>query len=540
VGFTYNPLVYSGLVQSGGSGSDGVPIYSTISSFPLGAATGALGVAADTGIIYEFNGASWIVSGGSGVMLSVGPIDSVSPSNNGAVDSSNALIMQSASASFPGLVNTTTQTFVGQKTFSTGLTGTLTGHATLDIPLTEAGAANGVATLDSSGKIPAAQLPSTVLQYQGLWNPSTNTPTLQDSTGTNGYVYQVSAVHAGAISGLSNPTMVNFQIGNLIIFSNSVSQWEQTTPAAGVQSVNGAQGNVTVNAINQLTGDVTAGPASGSQSVAASLVATSNGTLVTLSALSLPGSQVTGNISGNAGNITATSNSTLTTLSSLSLSGTQVTGNISGNAANITATSNSTLTTLSSLSLPGPQVSGNITGNSAGFTGSLSGDVTGTQSATSIASTTVTGKLLTGYAAGSNTPLVATNSVLTAFENVQGQLNAITPFQLSGDIAQTSFTIANSQSAAANVTGLAFSNSSVESAQIQYSIVINATTSLYESGTIDIIQNSTGWNIAQEANFDNTNVIFSVTTSGQVQYTSPTYAGYSSGKMRFRALVTNV
>jgi hypothetical protein len=43
--------------------------------------------------------------------------------------------------------------------------------------------------------------------------------------------------------------------------------------------------------------------------------------------------------------------------------------NTTGTAANITSTSNSTLTTLSALSLPGSQVSGNITGNSANVTG---------------------------------------------------------------------------------------------------------------------------------------------------------------------------
>lgn len=44
------------------------------------------------------------------------------------------------------------------------------------------------------------------------------------------------------------------------------------------------------------------------------------------------------NTTGTAANITATSNSTLTTLPSLSLPGSQVTGNISGNAANVTGT----------------------------------------------------------------------------------------------------------------------------------------------------------------------------------------------------------
>lgn len=74
------------------------------------------------------------------------------------------------------------------------------------------------------------------------------------------------------------------------------------------------------------------------------------------------------------------------------------------------------------------------------FTGSLSGDVTGTQSATAIASTVVTGKLLTGYVAGSNTAITATDSILIAFEKLQAQISftagaAITA--LTGDVTAT-------------------------------------------------------------------------------------------------------
>jgi hypothetical protein len=86
------------------------------------------------------------------------------------------------------------------------------------------------------------------------------------------------------------------------------------------------------------------------------------------------------NTTGTASNITATSNSTLTTLSALSLPGSQVTGNISGDAANITATSNSTLVTLSSLSLPYSQV----TGAPAAIT-ALTGDVTATGPGSAVA-----------------------------------------------------------------------------------------------------------------------------------------------------------
>jgi hypothetical protein len=86
--------------------------------------------------------------------------------------------------------------------------------------------------------------------------------------------------------------------------------------------------------INQLTGDVTAGPGTGSQ--AASVVKV-NGASVPLSK-TIVGTNGSGQI---------------VDASSASLS-----NNTSGTAANITATSNSSLTTLSSLSLPVGQVSG--------------------------------------------------------------------------------------------------------------------------------------------------------------------------------------
>lgn len=52
--------------------------------------------------------------------------------------------------------------------------------------------------------------------------------------------------------------------------------------------------------------------------------------------------------------------------------------NTTGTAANITATSNSTLTTLSALTLPGSQVSGNITGSAANVTGTVATNHGGT------------------------------------------------------------------------------------------------------------------------------------------------------------------
>jgi hypothetical protein len=65
-----------------------------------------------------------------------------------------------------------------------------------------------------------------------------------------------------------------------------------------------------------------------------------------------------------------------------------------------------------------------ITGNQ---TITLSGDATGsgaTAITVAISAGTVTGKLLTGYAVGTNTAIAATDSILGAFQKVQGQINA--------------------------------------------------------------------------------------------------------------------
>lgn len=127
---------------SSGSGS-GVTIYSSSAAFPGSAVRGTLAVAADTNILYEFDGTMWnpIASaasyiGGTGGINAVGTIDSNGAAANGASVSGNDLIMQSASATVPGLVNNTTQSLSGNKTFTgtisaSNLSGTNTGNVTL-------------------------------------------------------------------------------------------------------------------------------------------------------------------------------------------------------------------------------------------------------------------------------------------------------------------------------------------------------------------------------------------------------------------------
>jgi hypothetical protein len=275
-------------VAGGGTGASSL----TLDGIVYGNGTSAVGVTAagTTGQVLTATTGSaptWQSPASSGTVTSVGfadtsttPIYTITNSpvtSSGTID--QTLKTQSANLVFAGPSSGGST----QPTFRSLVSADIPSLSGTYVTQSEVGAANGVAALNASSKIPVAYLPNSVLQYEGTWNPTTNTPTLQDSTGTAGFVYWVSALFAGPISGLSNASMVNFQIGDLVIYNGT--QWELTTPAAGVSSVNGAQGAVTVNAINQLTGDVTAGPASGSASATASLVATSNGTLTSLTAL---------------------------------------------------------------------------------------------------------------------------------------------------------------------------------------------------------------------------------------------------------------
>lgn len=113
-----------------------------------------------------------------------------------------------------------------------------------------------------------------------------------------------------------------------------------------------------------------------------------------------------------------------------------VTGDVSGTAGNITATSNDTLTTLSALSLPGSQVSGDISGNAANVTGVVALANGGTGQTTALlalnallpSQTGNSGKVLSTDGAGNVTWIsnVATNSYSTDWVTGDGTTKAVT------------------------------------------------------------------------------------------------------------------
>jgi hypothetical protein len=110
----------------------------------------------------------------------------------------------------------------------------------------DAGVANGVATLDSGGKVPVSELPAAVLgalSYQGTWNANTNTPTLTSSVGTKGYYYVVDVAGSTNLNGITD-----WLVGDWAVFNGSV--WQKIDNTESVTSVNGLTGAVVLTTTN--------------------------------------------------------------------------------------------------------------------------------------------------------------------------------------------------------------------------------------------------------------------------------------------------
>ena len=114
------------------------------------------------------------------------------------------------------------------------------------IPSSEKGVAGGVATLDSSGRLPYSQLPESAMEFKGTWNASTNTPHLADGTGTNGDFY-VCTMPGTATFGPDNT--VSFIQNDRVIYDGATSKWVKLL-AGQVSTVNGMSGDVVLNGTN--------------------------------------------------------------------------------------------------------------------------------------------------------------------------------------------------------------------------------------------------------------------------------------------------
>lgn len=107
------------------------------------------------------------------------------------------------------------------------------------------------------------------------------------------------------------------------------------------------------------------------------------------------------------------------------------------------------------------------------------------------------------------------------------------------DITQTVANIANNQIAPANVVGLAFNPSIVRGARIDYNVYrVTSTSEVVEQGSMYISYkpNAALFDITTIGS-QGANVVWSITSLGQVQFTSDNMSGTGySGQITFRAI----
>jgi hypothetical protein len=224
----------------------GVPTYANFASLPAIATNGALAITLDTYAIYVYDATTmtWLAEAAPGSVLSIGPIDSNTPSANGATIAVDALIMQSASTLVPGLVNLTTQSFAGNKTF----TGAVIAASITDTSLTPgtpvftgAGGLLIAATTTGTGStVVLSASPS--LTAPSLGTPTsitlTNATGLPLTTGTTGIL----PPSKGGIGATTAPTNGQLPIGNGTNYTPAA-----LTAGTGIAITNGA-GTITIAA----------------------------------------------------------------------------------------------------------------------------------------------------------------------------------------------------------------------------------------------------------------------------------------------------
>ena len=259
-----------------GSGATNLPVTGTAMTVSIGSSTGSgatipaatssLAGALDSARAAKIDGLAALATSGSYTDLSNKPtipaaqVNSDWNASSGVAQILNkpTLATVATSGSYTDLSNKPTipsASSTTPATDGTGAVGSSTNYARADhvhptdtsrVAISALGASNGIATLDSGGKLTSSQIPSSLVGavvYQGTWNASTNTPALAGGVGTKGNYYKVSAAGTTSIDGIAS-----WSVGDTIIFDGTA--WDKIDGITNeVISVAGLYGVVSGSAL---------------------------------------------------------------------------------------------------------------------------------------------------------------------------------------------------------------------------------------------------------------------------------------------------
>jgi hypothetical protein len=374
--------------------------------------------------------------------------------------------------------------------FVSGVTSAIQTQLGNKISSSEKGANNGVATLDGGGKVPASQLPNTVMELQGFWNANTNSPTLADGTGNPGDIYEVDTAGStdfgnGAIS---------FAIGDWAVYAAD-AKWHKSINSNTVSSVNGQTGVVVLD-----TDDITEG-----------------------AALYFTAERAQDAVGG-----------ILTDTSSIDFTYNDAGDAISAVVLPAGVDHNSLLNFVANKHIDHSGVS-IATAADSGLTGG--GNITATRNL----SVDINGTTAEATADNADTILIYDDSATALKKMTRANFLSGITLSSSGDISETSFTGLVNNTANQTVTGLSFANGVVRSFKAQVSIAVSATADSFANFELQGIQRGADWQMSEVFVGDSiTGLSFSITNAGQVRLSIGNITGFSSAAIKFRALVTGV
>jgi len=135
----------------------------------------------------------------------------------------------------------------------------------------------------------------------------------------------------------------------------------------------------------------------------------------------------------------------------------------------------------------------------------------------------------------------AISKTLYVGDSLYSNSRNITP-SLGDIVSELSFAAANNISTAADVTNFTFDNGVVRAFHVMLSVIVerSAGGNLYTNFDIKGIQKGSSWVINTSYIGDYTGLVFSITSTGQVQYTSTNQLAWIATTMKFRGHTTSV